>query len=116
MFFADINGSGTKDIIYICQNSIKLFINQNGNSFTDPITVSLPEAYSDSDQISFMDIYGNGTTCIVFTKMAVTPKHYYYDFVGKVNVVDNKSLKMKPYLLYEIDNNLGFSLAVNISL
>jgi RHS repeat-associated protein len=108
LHLSDINGSGTLDLIYVYSDRIELFLNESGNRFTDAIKVALPsEGYSNIDRISFSDILGNGTTCLVFTKMAAIPTHYYYDFTGKI-ILDGKSHKsFKPYLLYEIDNNRG---------
>lgn len=107
LFLADVDGSGTTDLIYAYPDRIELFINHSGNSFSDPITVYLPEPYNDLDQISFSDVLGNGTTCLVFTKAAPVTKHYYYDFVGETMLDGIRVKSMKPYLLNEIDNNLG---------
>ncbi len=107
MYLADIDGSGTIDIIYAYSDRVELFINHSGNSFSDAITVYLPEPFSTLDQISFSDIEGNGTTCLVFTSIATVTTHYYYDFVGETMIDGIKKKSMKPYLLYEIDNSLG---------
>ncbi|MCA9313600.1 hypothetical protein KDA08_04805, partial [Candidatus Saccharibacteria bacterium] len=104
LFFADIDGSGTIDLIYAHANHADVYINQNGNSFADPISVDLPIHYSNIDQISFADILGNGTSCMVITKISPKVTHYYYNFIGK-NDEDEKVIK--PYLLNEINNNLG---------
>ncbi|RPH30727.1 MAG: sugar-binding protein [Bacteroidales bacterium] len=107
LFLADIDGSGTIDLIYAYSDRIELFINSSGNFFSNAITVFLPEQYTSIDQIDFSDVLGNGTTCLVFTKVAPAVKHYYYDFVGEI-IIDGLKLKsMKPYLLNDIDNNLG---------
>lgn len=107
LFFADIDGSGTSDLVYVESSQVTLFINQSGNSFSDAIKIRLPEVYSSIDQISFADILGNGTTCLVFTKIDNTPRHYYYDFVGEITIDGVTQKSMKPYLLNTIDNNLG---------
>lgn len=106
--FTDIDGSGTADIIYIGEDndSVNIYLNQNGNSFTNAIKVPLPVPYSDIDQISFMDILANGTNSLVFTKMSKTPVHYYFDFIGKTKLLD-ETVVIKPYLLYQVDNGLG---------
>ncbi|RYY15632.1 MAG: sugar-binding protein, partial [Chitinophagaceae bacterium] len=108
IFFADIDGSGTADIAYVYPTKVDVFLNQNGNSFSSPITINLPEIYTELDQISFADILGNGTSCLVFTKMKPTPVHYYYNFIGETTMQDGlPEPVLKPYLLNEIDNNLG---------
>ena len=107
LYLADIDGSGTTDIIYLYTDRIELFLNQSGNCFSDPITIHLPNLFSDIDRISFSDILGNGTTCLVFTKISPIPIHYYYDFVGAIKLDGKLQKSMKPYLLTRIDNNLG---------
>jgi RHS repeat-associated protein len=104
----DIDGSGTADLVYIHKNHVEIFINESGNSFAAPITVNLPDEFSDIDQIQFADILGNGTNCLLFTKIAPVPVHYYYDFVGTMIARDGvRRPSMKPYLLHEINNNMG---------
>lgn len=107
LFLADTDGSGTVDIIIVEPKGAKLYVNQNGNSFSKPMTISFPEIYSSIDQISFADVLGNGTSCLVFTKIVPTPKHYYYNFVGETTEEEQNTIVMKPYLLNEIDNNMG---------
>lgn len=108
LFLADIDGSGTTDLACVYPDRVELFLNQSGNSFSDAIIVYFPELYGSADQISFTDILGNGTTCLVFTKIAPVPKHYYYNFSGELTLPDG-SLKhsLKPYLLNKTDNNMG---------
>ncbi|MFY0688647.1 MAG: hypothetical protein JXQ90_15850 [Cyclobacteriaceae bacterium] len=111
LFLADIDGSGTTDIAYLYADRVEIFINQSGNSFSDAITVSLPETFNELDQVTFADILGNGTACLVFTKIAPTPKHYYYSFSGgKQKLPDGRSVQsLKPYLLNKIDNGMGLA-------
>ncbi|MDN5201282.1 SpvB/TcaC N-terminal domain-containing protein [Fulvivirgaceae bacterium BMA10] len=107
LFFADVDGSGTTDIVYVHPDRIELFINENGNAFSDAISIILPETFSDIDQISFSDILGNGTTCLMFTKIDGKPRHYFYDFIGEIEIDGRLQPSMKPYLLNLIDNSLG---------
>lgn len=97
LFFADLDGSGDTDLIYLHPDRIDLYLNQSGNSFSSPVSIPLPEIFSLNDQISFADVVGNGSSCLIFTKAAPAIIHYYYDFTGG----------HKPYLLQLIDNNLG---------
>ncbi len=107
LHLADINGSGTPDLLYVHPTKIELFINQSGNQFSDGISITLPETFSSIDQISFADIKGNGTACLLFTKMADQPRHYYYNFVGESLLNGERQASLKPYLLNQINNNLG---------
>ncbi|HEX3043482.1 MAG TPA: SpvB/TcaC N-terminal domain-containing protein [Bacillota bacterium] len=97
LFLADIDGSGTTDILYVHPDRIDIYFNQGGNRFSEPFSLPLPERYDKLDQISFGDVNGNGTTCLIFTKISPEVRHYYYDFAGGA----------KPYLLNQIDNHLG---------
>ena len=108
LFLADIDGSGPVDLIYVHTTHVEVYLNQNGNSFSAPISIVLPEECSEIDQISFADISGNGTTCLVFTKISPAPRHYFYDFTGETRSdAGEPPASMKPYLLNEIDNNAG---------
>jgi RHS repeat-associated protein len=108
LFFADLDGSGTADMIYVYPSYVEIFLNQSGNSFSDAIRINLPDVLTELDQISFSDILGNGTSCLVFSKMTPVPVHYYYNFAGEIILQNGKErTALKPYLLNEIDNNLG---------
>lgn len=108
LFLTDVDGSGTTDLAYVYPDRVELFLNESGNSFSAAVVIKLPELFDTIDQISFADILGNGTACLVFTKIAIAPRHYYYNFSGEFKMPDG-SLKesLKPYLLNEIDNNMG---------
>lgn len=108
LFVTDIDGSGTADIAYVHNNRVEIFINLGGNFFSDAIVVYLPDEYTALDQISFSDILGNGTNCLVFTKITPAPAHYYYNFIGSYVLPDGtQKQSLKPYLLYGINNNTG---------
>jgi RHS repeat-associated protein len=114
LFLADIDGSGTTDLAYVYPDRVELFLNQSGNSFSDAVVVYLPEPFGSLDKISFTDILGNGTACLVFTKIAPVPRHYYYNFSGESTLPDG-SLKqsLKPYLLNKTNNNMGVVSYIN---
>ncbi|NEP52033.1 MAG: hypothetical protein F6K65_25850 [Moorea sp. SIO3C2] len=97
LFLADLDGSGTADLIYVYPNRVEVFLNQSGNSFSEAVTIPLPSQWDRLNQVSFADVRGNGTTCLVFSENHPRPRHWCYDFSGN----------QKPYLLNEIDNNLG---------
>ncbi|MFK8103124.1 MAG: SpvB/TcaC N-terminal domain-containing protein [Saprospiraceae bacterium] len=107
LFLADVDGSGMMDLVYVFSDHIALYLNQSGNSFSEAIRIDLPEQYSPIDQISFADIYGNGTSCLIFTKIEAVPRHYFVEFVGAIEAGETTKTSMKPYLLNQVDNNLG---------
>ena len=94
---SDLDGSGTTDIIYVDQDQIQIYFNQCGNTFSEPLTIQLPAPYDELSQVTFADINGNGTSCLILTRLTPEVTHYFYDFAGD----------LKPYLLTEIDNHLG---------
>lgn len=97
LFFADTDGSGTADLIYLFADKACIYFNQNGNEFSAPVEIPLPIAWDQLDHVHFADINGSGTTSMVFTKTHQIPNHWYCDF----------SDGMKPYLLTGLDNNMG---------
>lgn len=101
LFLADVDGSGTTDLLYIYSDRVELYLNQSGNSFSDPISVPLPEHYDNLTQLTIADVQGNGTSCLVVSKPQpdLSLEHQFYDFAGN----------QKPYLLKAFSNNLGAS-------
>lgn len=99
LHFADIDGSGTTDIIYLDYDKVWIWFNQLGNQFSEPITIALPTTmpFDSISKINFADILGNGTNCMVLTRIEPEVEHVYYNIVGR----------HKPYLLTGIDNNCG---------
>ncbi|HMQ52011.1 MAG TPA: SpvB/TcaC N-terminal domain-containing protein [Anaerolineae bacterium] len=100
LFLADIDGSGTTDLIYAYKDRLDVYFNQSGNSFSDPVSIQLPQGFDNLDQMQVADVLGNGTSCAVLTKNeAGYPgvRHDYYDFTGGI----------KPHLLIELTDNMG---------
>lgn len=99
LYFADIDGSGTTDLVYANHNSLDIYYNNSGNSFSKPVTLKLPVDYNHIGRIEFADILGNGTNCLLISYLDQNLKlqHLYYDFYNGV----------KPHLLKQIDNNMG---------
>ena len=98
---ADIDGSGTADIIYLGKNKFTCWKNLSGNRFgTIPFVIDpFPEIHSQS-QITVTDLLGNGVACIVWSsplaKDAVAPLKY-------IDLMNSK----KPHIMVSYKNNLG---------
>ncbi|MFD7874399.1 SpvB/TcaC N-terminal domain-containing protein [Streptomyces sp. NPDC059766] len=97
---ADIDGSGTTDIIYLHADGVRVYFNQSGNGWGPPLTLSaLPPADS-LTQVAPVDLFGNGTACLVWSSPqpadARRPLRY-LDLMGG----------QKPHLLINAVNNLG---------
>jgi RHS repeat-associated protein len=101
---ADTDGSGTTDILYIGANSIDVYLNQSGNSFSSRRALeSVPTG--DLTTISVTDFLGRGTACVVWSSPlpsdASRPLRYLDLMRGH-----------KPHLLVGIRNNLGAEIAI----
>lgn len=104
LHLADIDGSGTVDLIYLHQDKLTVYYNQSGNSFANGLDIKLPDSfkYDNLTQAEFADIYGNGTQVFIL-KNLVTQKNVCYDFCQQ----------SKPYLLTSINNNMGLVIKIH---
>jgi hypothetical protein len=98
---ADIDGSGTTDILYLGANQIAIYRNESGNRFSDAEHLgSLPRMDSNHTSVQDLDLLGNGTACLVWSSPlsgdACRPMHY-IDLMGG----------QKPHLFIKTVNNLG---------
>jgi RHS repeat-associated protein len=97
---ADIDGSGTTDIIYLHRNGVRLYFNQSGNGWSQPQTLTVFPPVDDLVSIVPVDLLGNGTACLVWSSPfpgdSRCPMRY-------VNLMGDR----KPHLLVRTVNNLG---------
>jgi RHS repeat-associated protein len=97
---ADIDGSGTTDIIILGDNGAEIYFNQSGNSWSDKQTL-IPFPHIDNlTTVMAVDLFGNGTACLVWSSPlpgdAQRPMRY-IDLMGG----------QKPHLLVTLKNNMG---------
>ena len=102
---ADLDGSGTTDIVYLGGNSFSVYFNQAGNSWSKTNIINgvnpLPfPAINEHASVSIVDLLGNGTGCIVWSSSL--PQHAnaplrYIDLMGG----------KKPHILTGYKNNMG---------
>ena len=97
---ADIDGSGTIDIIYLGRDTISYWINQAGNSWSPSRQLTQLPPTDNLTSVMVVDLLGNGTACIVWS--SPLPGHApqrmrYIDLMGG----------QKPNLLKSVKNNLG---------
>ena len=97
---ADIDGSGTTDIIYLRGDGVRVYFNQSGNSWSQPQALKVSLRIDDLASIVPTELLGNGTACLVWSSLlpgdARRPMRY-------VNLMG----KAKPHLLVKTTNNLG---------
>ena len=98
---ADIDGSGTTDIIYLGKNKFTCWKNLSGNRFSSTAFEidAFPEIHNQS-KITVTDLLGNGVACIVWSsnlaKDANAPLKY-------IDLMNSK----KPHIMVFYKNNLG---------
>ncbi len=102
IFFADVDGSGTADLVFAYANRLEIHINQAGNAFGPALTVPLPVELSALGRVSFADVLGTGTTSVLLTGAAPELRHWFCDLCEGG----------KPYLLTGLDDNVGVSTQV----
>ncbi len=101
--FADLDGSGAADILYLQSGAVQIFMNLSGHGFAAPVTVALPEGlrYDNLSTISAADLQGLGCSSLVLSSNThvpeLAPHHWRCDFTAG----------HKPYLLCATDNNMG---------
>jgi RHS repeat-associated protein len=97
---ADIDGSGTVDLLYLDRDAIRIFFNRAGNGWTPPYTLRAFPGFDHAANVQLNDLLGNGTACLVWSSPlphdAPAPLRY-VDLMGG----------QKPHLLIGIENNLG---------
>jgi RHS repeat-associated protein len=98
---ADIDGSGTSDIIYLGKNKFSCWLNLCGNAFAAaPFTIeNFPEIHSLA-QVTVTDLLGNGVACIVWSSPLSK------DAPAALRYIDLLNSK-KPHLMISYKNNLG---------
>jgi RHS repeat-associated protein len=100
LFFADLDGSGCADLVYVDFDRVHLWFNRSGNSWSEAQVIYGTPPVTNATAVQFGDIFGTGTTSVVWSyDFDQQPKGNYkvLDFCGGV----------KPYLLVEMSNNLG---------
>ena len=97
---ADIDGSGTTDLIYLHRDGLRLAFNQSGNGWSAPQTLNVFPPTDNLTDVVATDLLGNGTACLVWSSPlpgdARRPMRY-------VNLMGDE----KPHLLSRVVNNLG---------
>ena len=97
---ADIDGSGTTDIIYLGAQRIDVYRNQVGNSWADRESLTTFPRVDNLSSVVAVDLLGNGTACLVWSSPLAR------DARRPMRYIDLMS-GQKPHLLTRTVNNLG---------
>ncbi len=97
---ADVDGSGSADVLYVGRNGVRVWFNQSGNAFSAPTLLAVFPAADSPHSVQTVDLLGSGTAYLVWSSPlpqdAAAPL-LYVDLMGGV----------KPHLLVGVRNNLG---------
>lgn len=98
---ADIDGSGTPDVIYLGKNKYSCYKNLSGNRFaTTPYEIPFFPEIHNATNFNVTDFLGTGVSCIVWSsplaKDATSPLKY-------IDLMNSK----KPHIMVSYKNNMG---------
>jgi len=97
---ADIDGSGTTDLLYIGEDGVQVCFNRSGNSWGASQRLAVFPTADNLSAVQVTDLLGTGTACLVWSSPlpgeAAAPLRY-VDLMGG----------QKPHLLIRSRNNLG---------
>lgn len=100
ILLADIDGSGTTDILYLSGEGVQVYFNQSGNSWSAKRVLKSFPAIDNVVSVTTLDLLGNGTACLVWSSPlpGSSPRVMrYIDVIGG----------QKPHLLIQTVNNMG---------
>jgi RHS repeat-associated protein len=103
---ADIDGSGTIDILYLAADRVRVFLNQSGNSFIEAPHIEHAFPFDNLKNVSTADVLGKGTACLVWTSSLPGDARAPMKFIDLMK-------NGKPYLLVKTENNLGAETVVH---
>jgi RHS repeat-associated protein len=98
---ADIDGSGSADIIYLGKNKFTCWKNLSGNTFsTDPFEIdNFPEVHNQA-KTTTADLLGNGVACIVWSSNLSKDTNAPLKYIDLMN-------SKKPHIMTFYKNNFG---------
>ena len=116
LVLADIDGTGTTDLLYLSGTGVQIYFNQSGNSWSQRQRLSSFPAIDSVAGVTAIDLLGNGTACLVWSSSLPneTGRTMRYielmgglqRFVG-IDGTDYQLRGHKPHLLVHSHNNLG---------
>lgn len=97
---ADLDGSGTADLVYLGADAVRVHLNLSGNAWSAARVLTGAPTAAAGVGLEISDLLGTGTASLIWTSVlpahAATPVHYLDPSGGT-----------KPHLLVGIDNGMG---------
>jgi RHS repeat-associated protein len=97
---ADIDGSGSADILYVGAGGVRIWFNQSGNAWSAASTIAVFPTASRPSSVRTLDLLGNGTACLVWSSPLPAQSQRPFAYVDLMG-------GQKPHLLTGVRNNLG---------
>lgn len=106
VLLADVDGSGTTDILYRRGDQVVIAFNRSGNGWSAPIALDLFAHLDDTVALSVLDLRGNGTACLVWSSPLPADAGRQMQYVDLMR-------GRKPHLMVAMRNNLGLETKVH---
>ncbi len=97
---ADLDGSGTTNVVYLHRDGIRLYFNLSGNAWSPAVHLSTRPSVMDQGSIAVTDLLGNGTACLTWSGRSPGDGRPLLEYIRLMGAE-------KPHLLVGVDNNLG---------
>jgi RHS repeat-associated protein len=98
---ADVDGSGTNDLVYLHRDGVRLYANRSGDAWAPARELALRFPRVDSAvQVVAIDLLGTGTACLVWSSPLAADAQAPLRYVDLLH-------DGKPHLLTGVRNNLG---------
>ncbi|HET8774379.1 MAG TPA: SpvB/TcaC N-terminal domain-containing protein, partial [Thermoanaerobaculia bacterium] len=95
---ADVDGSGTTDLIYLDEGEAAIWTNEAGNGFAEARRIAMPPIDNVAN-VNVLDFLGTGTSCLVWSS-PLPGTHARLRYIDLLQ-------SAKPHLLRTVRNNLG---------
>ncbi len=97
---ADIDGSGSTDLVYLHRDGVRLYFNESGNGWSATRPLPVFPRVDDLASVVLADLLGNGTACLVWSSSLPGETRRRMRYVNLMGA-------HKPHLLVQTRNNLG---------
>jgi RHS repeat-associated protein len=100
VLLADVDGTGTADLVYLRGDGARLYLNRSGNRWGAGRTLAGVPGADSMKRAAVVDLLGSGTACLVWSSPLALDRGApmrYVDLMGGV----------KPHLLTEYANSMG---------
>ena len=105
---ADIDGSGTTDIIYLGHDGTHIYFNQSGNGLSKVQSLTQFPIFNNIDYATVIDLFGRGTACIVWSSPLQGNEQKQMRYIDLMS-------GGKPHLLIAVRNNMGAETHIHYS-